>query len=257
MSSSRPSSFLIAGTSYPTLPLISDLNQSQGPPYMDNADPCLFHQSILMTANFYYLPLSLLRSTLSENPTADITQSIHRVVPLAWFTTLPIDLPLTSLSAHLGTIAFHLNNCLYFILYSILSYLLFASLCTRVSLSSLSFSLIRSLVSAISRSSLVTNIFNDQTMGTDSPVCSPGITIISPGVNALRLHGWRHSLLFYLFLVLFFHSASQPFSWCWCGPDSRTDSSSLVLIPLSSFPYPPYSISKLSSFISLHFLTSL
>src|SRR6202453_429969 len=54
----------------------------------------------------------------------------------------------------------------------IFSYLLFASLCTQVSLSSLSFSLIRSLVSAISRSSLVTNIFNDQTAGTDSPVCS-------------------------------------------------------------------------------------
>src|SRR6202453_145385 len=102
----------------------------------------------------------------------------------------------------------------------VFSYLLFASLCTRVLLSSLSFSLIRSLVSAISRSSLVTNIFNDQTVGTDSPVCSLRITTISPGVNALRLHGWRHPLLFYLFLVLFFHSASQPFSWCWCGPDN-------------------------------------
>src|ERR1700677_3841454 len=101
----------------------------------------------------------------------------------------------------------------------VFSYLLFASLCTRVSLSSLSFSLICSLVSTISQSSLVTNIFNDQTMGTDSPVCSLGITTISPGVNALRLHGWRHPLLSYLSLVLFFHSASQPFSWCWCGPD--------------------------------------
>src|SRR5271154_941492 len=102
----------------------------------------------------------------------------------------------------------------------IFSYLLFASLCTRVFLSSLSFSLIRSLVSAISQSSLVTSIFNDQTTGTDSPVCSLGITTISPGVNALRLHGWHHPILSYLFLVLFFHSAYQPFSWCWCGPDS-------------------------------------
>src|SRR5271155_5348219 len=99
------------------------------------------------------------------------------------------------------------------------SYLLFASLCTRVSLSSSSFSLICSLVFVISRSSLVTSIFNDQTAGTDSPVCSLGITTISPGVNALRLHGWRHPLLSYLPLVLFFHSASQPFSWCWCGSD--------------------------------------
>src|SRR6202521_3884124 len=104
----------------------------------------------------------------------------------------------------------------------VFSYLLFASLCTRVPLSSLSFSLIRSLVSTISRSSLVTNIFNDQTAGIDSPVCSLGITTISPGVNALRLHGWRHPLLSYLSLVLFFHSASQPFSWCWCGPDRHT-----------------------------------
>src|SRR6202453_1889941 len=111
----------------------------------------------------------------------------------------------------------------------VFSYLLFASLCTQVPLSSLFFSLIRSLVSAISRSSLVTNIFNDQTAGTESPVCSLGITTISPGVNALRLHGWRHPLLSYLFLVLFFHSASQPFSWCWCGPDT-----SCPLIPYSS-----------------------
>src|ERR1700677_2718540 len=102
----------------------------------------------------------------------------------------------------------------------VFSYLLFASLCTRVPLSSLSFSLIRSLVSAISRSSLVTNIFNDQTVGTDSPVCSLGITTISLGVNALRLHGWCHPLLSSLSLVLFFHSANQPFSWCWCGPDT-------------------------------------
>src|SRR5271154_4633170 len=58
-------------------------------------------------------------------------------------------------------------------------------------------------------------------MGTDSPVCSLRITTISPGVNALRLHGWHHPLLSYLPLVLFFHSASQPFSWCWCGPDSH------------------------------------
>src|SRR6202521_2106156 len=98
----------------------------------------------------------------------------------------------------------------------VFSYLLFASLCTRVSLSSLSFSLIRSLVSAISRSSLVTSIFNDQTVGTDFPVCSLRITTISLGVNALRLHGWRHPLLSTFHLVLFFHFASQPFSWCWC-----------------------------------------
>src|SRR6202521_3216010 len=106
----------------------------------------------------------------------------------------------------------------------VFSYLLFASLCTRVPLSSLSFSLIRSLVSAISRSSLVTNIFNDQTAGTDFSVCSLGITTISPGVNALRLHGWRHPLHSYLPLVLFPHSASQPFSWCWCGPDRWSSS---------------------------------
>src|ERR1700677_2328849 len=61
-----PSSFLIAGTGYPTLPSVSDLNQSQGPPYMDNADPCPFHRSIPTTANFSYLLLFLLRSTLSE-----------------------------------------------------------------------------------------------------------------------------------------------------------------------------------------------
>src|ERR1700677_3752803 len=102
----------------------------------------------------------------------------------------------------------------------IFSYLLFASLCTQVPLSFLSFSLIRSLVSTISRSSLVTNIFNDQTAGTDSPVCSLGITTISPGVNTLRLHGWHHPLLSYLPLVLFFYSASQPISWCWCGSDT-------------------------------------
>src|ERR1700677_1930875 len=109
---------------------------------------------------------------------------------------------------------------LYYILFLLLfPYLLFASLCTRISLSSLFFSLIRSLVSAISQSSLVTSIFNDQTAGTDSPVCSLRITTISPGVNALRLHGWHHPLFSYLFLVLFFYSANQPFSWCWCGPD--------------------------------------
>src|ERR1700677_1996521 len=58
-------------------------------------------------------------------------------------------------------------------------------------------------------------------VGTDSPVCSLGITTISPGVNALRLHGWHHPILSYLCLVLFFLSAYQPFSWCWCGPDTR------------------------------------
>src|SRR5271154_1154551 len=86
----------------------------------------------------------------------------------------------------------------------------------------LSFLLPQSAVqlSTCSRSSHVMYIYNDYTVGTDSPVCSLRITTISPGVNALRLHGWRHPLLFYLFLVLFFHSASQPFSWCWCGPDS-------------------------------------
>src|ERR1700677_2738194 len=72
--------------------------------------------------------------------------------------------------------------------------------------------------STCSRSSHVMYIYNDYTVGTDSLVCSLGITIISPGVNALRLHGWRHPLLSYLFLVLFFYSACQPFSWCWCGP---------------------------------------
>src|ERR1700677_4845916 len=130
---------------------------------------------------------------------------------------------------------------LYYIIFLLVfSYLLFASLCTRVSLSSLSFSLICSLVSAISRSSLVTNIFNDQTAGTDSPVCSLGITPISPGVNALRLHGWHHPLLSYLSLVLFCHSASQSFSWCWCGPDNfSTDTKSLhVILPPSSIYLP-------------------
>src|ERR1700677_14480 len=103
-----------------------------------------------MTADFYYLSLSLLRSTLSETLATDVTRSIHRVVPLAWFTTLPIDLPLTSLSACLGTIDFHLMIVciLYYIPFLLLfPYLLFASLCTQISLSS---SLICSLVSTFS-----------------------------------------------------------------------------------------------------------
>src|SRR6202453_233909 len=108
---------------------------------------------------------------------------MHRVVPLAWFTTLPIDLPLTSLLAHSRCHCLSLNDCLYIILYSILPYLLFASLHTRVPLSFLSFSLILSLVSTFSQSLFVTSIFNDQTTRTDSPVCSLGITTILPGVN--------------------------------------------------------------------------
>ena len=74
--------------------------------------------------------LSLLQSTPGETRPLMLPDQSTEVVPLAWFTTLPIDLPLTGLLARLGTIAFHLNDCLYFILYLILSDLLFASLCT-------------------------------------------------------------------------------------------------------------------------------
>ena len=74
-------------------------------------------------------------------------------------------------------------------------------------------------------------------MGTDSPVCSLGITTISPGVNTLRLHGWRHPLLSYLPLVLFFHSASQPFSWCWCGPDTVSHELSTGIFSSSCLMY--------------------
>src|ERR1700677_3217374 len=87
-------------------------------------------------------------------------------------------------------------------------------------------------------------------MGTDSPVCSLGITTISPGVNALRLHGWCHPILSYLFLVLFFHSAYQPFSWCWCGPDTSAPTPSLLPVPPSPppAPSPPSTTSSHSSF---------